>query len=124
MSNGAPPETETVLIEMLLTAVPLWVNDLSGCTTEQLRSRAARCSAEIAAHGDDLMFKGKTREARRNTASAFNALAEGLACGAYVPGGITFAGYHWCVGSAHWGIPQDRTGPCEQELERTAGTAA
>lgn len=56
---------------------------------EQFRSRREYLTEQIAAHGDDLQFGGK------HCASTFNALAEAISYGAFVPGGITFLGQHW-----------------------------
>jgi len=42
-------------------------------------------------HGDDLLFGGK------HCAEAFAALATGLACLAWQPGGVTVFGRHFCA---------------------------
>jgi hypothetical protein len=67
---------------------------------------------EIASHGDDLQFGGK------HCAPTFAALARGLAVLAHQPGGVSFAGLHWCVGSGHHGTREQS--PCAAELAREA----
>lgn len=83
----------TTLIETLAFAVPLWIWQLRDRTPEQRAAIGRRCAQEVASHGDTLMFGGK----RDEPAKVFNALAEGLAAAAYQPGGVDFAGKHWCV---------------------------
>lgn len=51
--------------------------------------RAEEAGQVVAEKGDVLMYGGK------GCASAFNALAEGLAILALCPGGVRFAGRHW-----------------------------
>jgi len=46
----------------------------------------------IAEHGDDILFRSKRKGA---TASAFNALAEGIAILSFAPGGVKVFGGHW-----------------------------
>ena len=84
------------LVETLALAVPLRIWELRGRTPQQRAVIARRCGQHIAEHGDSLMFGGKKGAA----ANAFNALAEGLAVAAYQPGGVTFAGRHWCADHA------------------------
>ena len=55
-----------------------------------------RAVDEIACKGDVLMYGGKRGEA----AQAFGHLARAVAVGALLPGGITFAGRHWCTDHA------------------------
>jgi hypothetical protein len=81
------------LVETLALAVPLRIWELRGRTPEQRMTIAKRCGQHVAEHGDSLMFGGKKGRA----AAAFNALAEGLAVAAYQPGGVSFAGRHWCT---------------------------
>lgn len=75
----------------LETAVPLHIAELANTSTATKASIARDCADELAARGDVLQFGG------RGCAQAFNALARGLAAAAYQPGGVTFAGQHWCV---------------------------
>ncbi len=82
------------LVATLGLAVPLWIWELRIYTDKQRAARANRCAGIVAEQGDILQF-GSTKTGR--VARAFNALAEGLACAAYLPGGVTFAGRHWCT---------------------------
>jgi hypothetical protein len=61
------------------------------------RHRAAGLAGIIAARGDLILYRGGKHG---ESATAFNALAEGLAIGACQPGGVTFAGQHWCTDHA------------------------
>ena len=82
------------LVATLELAVPLWIWELRVYTDKQRAARGNRCAGIVAEQGDILQFGSKQKG---KVAGAFNALAEGLACAAYVPGGVTFAGRHWCV---------------------------
>lgn len=82
------------LVIALEAAVPLHIVDLRDRTPEQRVAIAQRCADEVAHRGDILQFGGPKRG---EVADVFNHLARGLACGAYQPGGITFAGKHWCT---------------------------
>lgn len=85
---------------------------------ERLGSAALRMDQEaqrtslglIVAHGDELMFGG------RHCAKTFAAMAFTIAHMAQLPGGVCFAGRHWCAGSGHQGTA-DST-PCDAELAR------
>lgn len=87
---------DDVLVETLRFAVPLHIVELRHMLPEQRQGIAQKASAVIAAHGDVLMFGGKKGAA----GDAFNSLAKGLAAAAYAPGGVTFAGLHWCTDHA------------------------
>lgn len=77
----------------LEAAVPIWMFDLQRrCTLAEIQARAGECGQIVAEKGDVLQFGGgKKGEAGK----AFNALAEGLACLAFCPGGVTFCGLHF-----------------------------
>jgi hypothetical protein len=77
----------------LQVAVPLWIEEVRGWTVERRVATARESADVVASKGDVLQFGGKKGEA----AEAFNALARGLACCAYQPGGITFLGDHYEV---------------------------
>jgi hypothetical protein len=85
------------LVATLELAVPMRIWELEGRTPEQRAVIAKRCAQVVAERGDNLMFGSKRKG---KTAAVFNALAEGLACAAYQPGGVTFAGRHWCTDHA------------------------
>lgn len=80
----------------LQAAVPLWIHEMRTWTEQRRVETGGEAGQYIACHGDELMYGGKKGAA----AEAFNHLAKGLASLAYVPGGVTFAGQHWCVNHA------------------------
>lgn len=86
----------SLLADCLAAAVPLWVHELTqirralddaAAFGRELQTRAARCSRVVAEHGDALMFRVKG-----TSAPAFNALAEGVACLSFCPGGVRVFG--------------------------------
>jgi len=80
----------------LAAAVPLEIARLRSLPEEE-RAREIKAhtgqavAVLLAEHGDDLLFGG------RHCADAFAALATGLACLAFTPGGVRFAGLHFCA---------------------------
>lgn len=75
----------------LSAAVPLWIMRLKRRSEEHRVKRGHAAAQVIAEKGDVLQFGGK------GCAAAFNALAESIACLAFVSGGVTFLGDHWEV---------------------------
>lgn len=105
---GAPPPAVfddtrwTALLITLDCAVAVRIGDLAAMDpadrARTITSWARTGAAAIAAHGDVLQYGGdKTAKGRAQVAGTFNALARGLAALAYAPGGVTFAGRHWCT---------------------------
>lgn len=97
MTTPPKPTNDTILGEVLLLAVPLWMDQLSRLP-ESVRDRRIQTWADQAAdavayRGDALRFGGK----RGEPAEVFNHLARGLAACAFQPGGISFRGVHWCT---------------------------
>jgi hypothetical protein len=88
----------STLMTALDAAVPLHILLMRDWRPSQRINEAHWASGVIAAKGDVLQYGGK------GAAGAFNALARGLAAAAYQPGGVTFAGRHWCV-EAHIACP-------------------
>lgn len=98
------------LLQLALSAaVPLRIAELAGHGVDGRVNLAAQLScgqqligapcpcrglADIIAVHSDAIVRGEP-----GAAQAFNALARGLALGAYQPGGVTFAGTHWEAGS-------------------------
>jgi hypothetical protein len=79
------------LMISLEAAVPLWIAEHRDKTPEWRAARARECAAVVAAHGDDIQFRGP------HTADGFNRLAEGLALAAFQPGGVRFMDRRWQV---------------------------
>ena len=76
----------------LQLAVPLWIELLKKCGWNHILQRAKECSQVIAEKGDIILFRSKKKG---ESANAFNHLAEGIACLAFVPGGVKIFGSHW-----------------------------
>jgi hypothetical protein len=76
----------------LAAAVPLWIAQLRHCFWAEIQERSRRCSQVVAEQGDVILYRSKKAG---GSAAAFNALAEGLACLAFAPGGVTAFGNHW-----------------------------
>lgn len=81
----------------LAAAVPLWIEQLKPLTPDQRIGRTGELAEIIASKGDAILYRSTKRG---ESAKAFNALAEGLAIGAFQPGGVTFAGQHYCANHA------------------------
>lgn len=78
---------------MLELAVPIAIQEVIPWGPDR---RIAYCQAhaqDIASRSDVLMFGGKRGEAGK----LFGILARCLACLAFQPGGVRFAGAHWAV---------------------------
>ena len=111
-SRDDPFAGHPVLEAMLPVAVLTALDDVARLADDERVRLAAEFADAIASHGDDLMFGGK------HCAPTFAALARGLAVLAHQPGGVSFAGLHWCVGSGHHGTREQA--PCTAELAREA----
>ena len=109
------------LIPTLEVAVPLRIAELARQNDEQrgrtMRAWAANAADVIASRGDQLMFRSKPHKGEGGTADTFNDLARALAVGAFVPGGVTFAGMHW-----EW-TPRAESPAPEVPRQRTVETA-
>jgi hypothetical protein len=91
----------SLLPTALAFAVPLHIMQIRTWSDGRRSAARAEDAQTIASHGDDLQFGGK------HCAATFNALARGLAQLADAPGGVTFAGLHWCT-SPHEECPNRR----------------
>jgi hypothetical protein len=112
----ANPFADHPLLEAMLPVAMLYAVDEVGRLSIEERLRlASECSQVVAEHGDDLMYGSKRKGA---TARAFAGFVRGLAALAHQPGGVTFGGLHWCVGSNHRGTREPA--PCAAELAREA----
>ncbi len=97
---------QAALLQIALeVAVPMWHAELEamraqfgtgevgvGLFWDELKRRCDAACLVVAEKGDLLMFRGKRRG---ESAAAFNALASGVACLAYAPGGVTVLGTKW-----------------------------
>lgn len=85
------------LLFALAAAVPIRIAELMRLPPQLRNSTGSAWAAAgvdaVACHGDTLQFGGRRGEA----ATVFNALARGVAALALAPGGVCFAGQHWCV---------------------------
>ena len=88
---GNDPANSLLAIH-LDAAVPLCMYRVSKWSFERRKQEAERVLNIVASEGDTILYlvKGKT-------AQSFNALAEGIAILATVPGGVTVFGRHWCT---------------------------
>lgn len=86
-----------VLLIGLQAAVPLRIHELCAMPprrrSEIMQAWRADAVDAIGHRGDALQFGGK----RGQAAAVFNDLARGLAVLAHAPGGVQFAGLHWCL---------------------------
>jgi hypothetical protein len=82
----------SLLSSILQLAVPLWIDQLKSAGWDYILQRAKVCSQIVAEKGDIILFKSSKKG---ESAAAFNALAEGIACIAFVPGGVNVFGDHW-----------------------------
>lgn len=105
-----PLSPHPLLQAMLPVAVLTALDDVNELTDPERQHLASKSADALAAHGDDLLYGGK------HCAETFTALARGLAALAHQPGGVSFAGLHWCVGSGHLGTRDES--PCAAELAR------
>lgn len=91
----------------LHAAVPLHVFELRSCPFDEIQERAHRASQIVAEKGDIVMFRSKKKG---ESAAAFNALAEGIACLSFAPGGVVFLGdrYQTIDGNPQITVAADR----------------
>lgn len=85
---------EQLLIALDL-AVLLAIEDVRGWTPEQRIAYCHEHAQVVAERSDDLMY-GSSKKGE--TARIFAVLARALACLAYAPGGVRFAGRRWVAG--------------------------
>lgn len=85
---------DSMLVESLAIAVPLWVERYAGKVSWEEAQRRARICVQhlMGPGGEDILF-ASTRPG--GSAEAFNRLAEGVAIASFQPGGITVFGHHF-----------------------------
>lgn len=86
--------SDSLLGISLGAAVPLWIERIidEGWTWPRVATEAQAAGQIVAEKGDVILYKSKKAG---ETAGAFNALAKGIACLAFAPGGVTVFGQHW-----------------------------
>lgn len=89
-----------VLVMCLALAVPMRIEQLLAKPDRDRVQRwwARRAADAIASDSADLIYSTKLEKG--TAAKTFNRLAEGIAALALCPGGVLFAGTHWCVDHA------------------------
>ena len=90
--------TSVLLGLSLCTVVPLAIDEVAAWTPDQRLAYCHDHADVIASRSDVLMFGGKRGEA----AEVFAVLARALACLAYQPGGVVFAGTRWEATPSGW----------------------
>lgn len=93
--------------------VPMFVLEMRDWTFEERRDsldvEAVTCTADV------LMYPSgpkRRKDEREASVRALGALARGLAVGAFSPGGVTFAGLHFCV-RPHCSCPDRPRAVCD-----------
>ena len=88
-AKATDPESTTLAIS-LAAAVPMHAAELRRQPWCIVEGTARAAASEVAEKGDVILFQA--RKSQGKTAKAFNALARGLACLAFLPGGVQFLG--------------------------------
>ncbi len=91
-------EVDFVTGAFLGISVPLWIEEMRAWSADRREHKAHELGKVIAYGAGAAALADPDRRAtskRGELGNAFNALAQGLACLAYCPGGIVFAGHHW-----------------------------
>lgn len=94
--DGIDHPTRVLLEGSLAASVPAWIEVLKDFELPWILARAQVLAGRLAERGDIILFRSKKKGA---TADALNVLAEGLACLAFMPGGVRFLGMHFSAGS-------------------------
>jgi hypothetical protein len=86
-------DTTLCLLQATLEiAVPMWMERLRLQGEEYRAARAHALADVIAEKGDIILYRSKKTG---ESATAFNALAEGIAALSFQPGGVTVFGLHF-----------------------------
>jgi hypothetical protein len=98
--EASAKDTDATTMMCLGLAVPMWIDRMRYWrpahreqVAHELGERVAYDQSIAAVVDPDARGTVKKGE----IGSAFNAIAQGLACLAFCPGGVVFAGYHWEV---------------------------
>lgn len=91
-------DLDPVTSAFLGLAVPMWIDQMRAWHPDR-RAYKGRELVEVIAYEQavaamaDPEARGTAKKGEKGR--AFNAIAQGLACLAYCPGGVVFAGHHW-----------------------------
>ncbi|MER7126668.1 hypothetical protein [Micrococcus luteus] len=99
--------TELLLVGMGLL-VPLWIARVASWPDAD-RQAAAVAAADLISTGADELRETNPRRRDLPQGTVTSAIARGLALLAYQPGGVTWAGSHWCT-TPHEGCPGPSAG--------------
>lgn len=85
------------LVPALECAVPLWIERLRMLPWSKIQAIAAEAGEAVAHRGDVILYgaHGGTKKKKVEVAAGFNALARGVACVAFLPGGVDVFGLHF-----------------------------
>ena len=111
------------LIEALRFVVPFWIAEARRLTPNVRLTYATRCAEKVGSMSDAMLFRRQYPTQKRNAITAFNALAEGIAYGAFLTGGIQFASYHWCISNGHMCVQLDTTCDADAVTESQLSSA-
>lgn len=92
----AQHQVPPLLVTILDGLIPIHLARITSLSHDDRQHLATRYADDIAAGADRLTAPGNFND-RTERAQALTALAGGLAIGATMPGGITWAGHHWCT---------------------------
>lgn len=116
MSDGSSPASRGEhMLTALQAAVLLEMDRVTDASMELFLLNKQATIELLCESSDVMMFGGKPKG---RAAQTFTAIAHALAHMAYNPGGVYFAGLHWCR-SGHRGKPM-KFGTCREEVARCA----
>jgi len=92
---GQEAEAIERLFLILDGLIAIRLAEIAALSDDDRQRLAQQAGDELAAGADRLTAPGNFDD-RRERARALAALANGIAIGAHQPGGITWAGRHWC----------------------------
>lgn len=95
---GVVGDADQLIVTMLGEAVPVLMGELLRLDGDARRERMMLwrdLSTQVVAERGDALRFGASK--RGGVAQVFSAVARGVAVLACCPGGITFAGQHWCA---------------------------
>lgn len=94
----------SALMPMLEVAVAQLIVDLADLPVPRRKQVAHEWTSAavdpLASSGDMLVRRTRPRDGEPGTRTVFAHLARSLAAGAFLPGGVTFGGRHWCADHA------------------------